>query len=78
MTARPSTPGASDFPAPNLPASAQAWARAVAQRIAQLEARNARKATKAAALNELLVDSLHARQDAGPAFNYLGDIVGTG
>lgn len=71
---RPTTPGASDFPPPNLPASAQAWARAVAQRIAQLEAQNARQAATLTDLNKLAVGSLHARQDAGPGFNYLGEI----
>lgn len=77
MTARPSTPGASDFPPANLPPSAQPWARAAMQRIAQLEAEGDRQDARLADLNKLAVGSLHARQDAGPAFNYLGDLLVT-
>jgi hypothetical protein len=70
MTAGSPTIPASDFPAANLPPSAQAWARAVAQRIAQLEAQNELQAATIADLNHLAVGSLHARRDA--LANYIG------
>lgn len=52
------TSSASSFPPANLPPSAQAWARAVAQRVAQLEDQGTQQGAKALELNKTLVQTL--------------------
>lgn len=72
MTAGSPTVPASDFPAPNLPPSAAAWGRAVAQRIAQLENQNSRQDGKILDLNHSLIGAMRG---AGGIFNFRDDWI---